>query len=81
MRCRRILALSALPIVVTTVVPLPAQDLTPPKAKVIPKLDTLHGDVRTDNYFWIRNKTDPQVIDYLNAENAYTAAKMKHTAA
>jgi oligopeptidase B len=37
--------------------------------------------VRTDNYFWIRNKSDPQVISYLEAENAYTAAKMKHTEA
>jgi oligopeptidase B len=46
-----------------------------------PKIDTLHGEVRTDNYFWIRNKSDPQVISYLEAENAYTAAKMKHTEA
>ena len=46
-----------------------------------PKVDTLHGEIRTDNYFWIREKTNPEVIAYLNAENAYTEAKMKHTEA
>jgi oligopeptidase B len=61
--------------------PLAAQDLAPPVAKTIAKIDTIHGDVITDNYFWIREKTNPQVISYLNAENAYTAAKMKHTEA
>ncbi|HUQ99286.1 MAG TPA: hypothetical protein VM166_07530, partial [Gemmatimonadaceae bacterium] len=56
-------------------------DLKPPVAKVIPKIDTLHGDVLTDNYFWIRDKNNPEVIAYLNQENAYTAARMKHTEA
>src|SRR6185369_2954529 len=60
---------------------LTAQDPTPPVAKTIAKVDTLHGDVLTDNYFWIRDKTNPEVISYLNAENAYTEAKMKHTEA
>jgi oligopeptidase B len=60
---------------------LQAQDARPPVATIHPKIDTLHGEVRTDNYFWIRNKSDPQVISYLEAENAYTAAKMKHTEA
>jgi oligopeptidase B len=60
---------------------LAAQDVTPPIARIIPKIDTLHGDIRTDNYFWIREKTNPDVISYLNAENAYTTARMKHTEA
>ena len=60
---------------------LTAQDPTPPVAKTIAKIDTLHGDVLTDNYFWIRDKTNPEVISYLNAENAYTTARMKHTEA
>ncbi|HEY3746213.1 MAG TPA: S9 family peptidase [Gemmatimonadaceae bacterium] len=60
---------------------LAAQDVTAPVATIRARIDTLHGDVRTDNYFWIREKTNPQVIAYLNAENAYTAAKMKHTEA
>src|SRR4051812_35979212 len=56
-------------------------DVKPPVAKVIPKVDTLHGAVLTDNYFWIRDKKNPEVIAYLNQENAYTAARMKHTEA
>ncbi len=60
---------------------LAAQDVRPPTARIITKIDTLHGEVRTDNYFWIRNKSNPEVISYLDSENAYTAAKMKHTEA
>jgi oligopeptidase B len=71
--------LVVLPIVGTYVSRLDAQDLKPPVATVKPKIDTLHGDIRTDNYFWIREKTNPDVIAYLNAENAYTTARMKQT--
>jgi oligopeptidase B len=74
-------ALAVIPIVGTSVSRLAAQELRPPVATVKPKIDTLHGEVRTDNYFWIREKSNPEVIAYLNAENAYTAAKMKHTEA
>jgi oligopeptidase B len=74
-------SLAALPIVGTSVSRLDAQNVTAPTARIVPRIDTLHGEVRTDNYFWIRNKSDPQVISYLEAENAYTAAKMKHTEA
>jgi oligopeptidase B len=83
MRRLRVLAscLTVLPIVGTDVSRLAAQDLKPPVAMVKPKIDTLHGDIRTDNYFWIREKTNPDVIAYLNAENAYTTARMKHTEA
>src|SRR6476469_8062881 len=78
---RTLAALSALSIVATlaSAPRLDAQDPTPPVAKTIAKVDTLHGDVLTDNYFWIRDKTNPEVISYLNAENAYTTARMKHT--
>src|SRR2546423_2345974 len=58
-----------------------APSLLPPVATMKPKVDTLHGEVRTDNYFWIRDKSNPDVIAYLNAENAYTEAKMKHSEA
>jgi len=76
-------SLAVLPIaaVVALTTGLPAQNTTPPKAKVVARIDTLHGDVRTDNYFWLREKTNPEVISYLEQENAYTAAKMKHTEA
>ena len=80
---RIVLALAALPIVGTYVSPAAAQApaLTPPVATTKAKVDTLHGEIRTDNYFWIREKTNPDVIAYLNAENAYTEARMKHTEA
>ncbi len=52
---------------------------TPPVAKIIPKVDTIHGEVRVDNYFWLRDKTNPEVISYLEAENKYMEAKTAHT--
>jgi oligopeptidase B len=51
----------------------------PPVAKIQPKVDTLFGQVMVDNYFWLRERGTPQVIEYLEAENAYTDAMMKHT--
>jgi oligopeptidase B len=48
-----------------------------PVAKIIPKVDTIHGDVRVDNYFWMREKTSPDVIAYLESENQYTESVMK----
>lgn len=41
----------------------------------------IHGDVRVDNYFWLNERDNPEVIDYLNAENAYLKEKLKHTEA
>ena len=40
---------------------------------------TVHGDTRIDNYFWLRNKEDPDTIAYLEAENRYTQDVMKPT--
>src|SRR5581483_4831719 len=45
---------------------------TPPVAKKVPKETLLHGDKRVDDYYWLREKTNQEVIDYLKAENAYT---------
>ena len=53
--------------------------LTPPVAKTDPKVDTVHGEARVDNYFWLREKSNPEVIAYLEAENKYTEAMMQHT--
>ena len=53
----------------------------PPIAKVIPQELIIHGDARVDNYYWLNNPDDPEVIDYLEAENAYTSAMLKHTEA
>src|SRR5687768_3468740 len=52
---------------------------TPPVAAVVPKIDTLHGDVLTDNYFWLRRRENPDVIAYLQAENRYTDTVMAGT--
>ncbi len=38
-----------------------------------------HGDKRIDNYYWLRQQDNPEVIDYLKAENDYTEEKMQHT--
>src|SRR6202049_2526118 len=65
----------------TSTLQLSAQVLTPPTAMTKPKIDTLHGEIRTDNYFWLREKSNPEVTSYLEKENAYTAARMKHTEA
>jgi oligopeptidase B len=46
--------------------------LTPPIARKIPKVDVLHGEERVDDYAWLRQKDDPEVLAYLRAENAYT---------
>jgi oligopeptidase B len=58
-----------------------AQVPQPPVAKIVPVADTLFGDVRVDNYFWLRDRDNPEVIAYLDAENAYTDTMMSHTAA
>ncbi|HYL78769.1 MAG TPA: S9 family peptidase [Bryobacteraceae bacterium] len=48
----------------------------PPAAKVVPHEITVHGDTRIDNYFWLRERSDPDVIAYLETENRYTAELM-----
>jgi oligopeptidase B len=53
--------------------------LTPPRAKIVPKEITHHGDTRVDNYFWLRDRSDPDVIPYLEAENRYTEEAMAPT--
>ncbi len=50
---------------------------TPPVAKKVPKIDTLHGEIRQDDYYWLREKDDPEVLAYLRAENGYTDGVMK----
>jgi oligopeptidase B len=55
--------------------------LDPPKATPIPKQLEKFGQNRVDNYYWLKERTDPKVIAYLDAENAYTDAMMDHTKA
>ncbi|WP_432419575.1 S9 family peptidase [Flavobacterium lacustre] len=54
-------------------------DLLAPKAKVIPKSLEKHKDIRIDNYFWMNERENPEVIDYLNQENAYYNSMTAHT--
>jgi oligopeptidase B len=54
---------------------------TPPEAKKVMHKDVLHGDTRLDDYFWMKDKNNPEVIKHLEAENAYTAAVMKSSQA
>jgi len=51
----------------------------PPRALRIPKELVCHGDVRIDDYYWLRKRDDPRVRAYLEAENAYTEAVMAPT--
>ena len=53
--------------------------IRPPKANKIPKTLEIHNDFRVDNYYWLNDKDNPEVIAYLNAENAYTKQMMAHT--
>jgi len=64
-------------------IPLRASDITtapaPPIAKKVPKVTEINGRKLVDNYFWLREKTNPEVKAYLEAENAYTDVVMKPT--
>jgi len=55
----------------------PPNAAQPPVAERRPHQTIVHGDTLHDDYFWLRGKTDPGVLQYLEAENAYTAAVMK----
>ena len=50
-----------------------------PVAEKIEKKLEIHGDVRIDNYYWLNDKENSKVIDYLNAENDYYDAKSVHS--
>ncbi|WP_308128560.1 S9 family peptidase [Rhodococcoides kroppenstedtii] len=52
--------------------------LQPPIAATVPTERRHHGDVVVDPYEWLRDKSDPEVIAYLEAENAYTEAQTAH---
>jgi oligopeptidase B len=56
-----------------------ARSLHPPVAERKPVEHVIHGDARTDNYGWLREKSDPAVLAYLNEENAYTDAVLQPT--
>lgn len=54
-------------------------DIAPPQAKQKPQELSIHGDTRIDKYYWLKEREDQEVIDYLNAENKYLDTMMAHT--
>lgn len=57
----------------------PFEKLQPPIAKKIPEQLTQHGHTRIDNYTWMEESENSEVIEYLKAENTYTDQMMEHT--
>lgn len=51
----------------------------PPVAEVVPDTFENFGQKRIDNYYWLKDKNNPKVIEYLNAENEYTESVMAST--
>jgi oligopeptidase B len=56
-----------------------SENIQPPVAKIIPKTLENLGHTRTDNYFWMNDRENPEVIDYLNKENEYYQKMTAHT--
>ncbi len=53
--------------------------MIPPKAAIKPEILVKHQHQRTDNYYWLRDKENTEVIDYLKAENSYREWAMRDT--
>ncbi len=56
-----------------------SKSINPPKAKIVPKQLKIHDDIRIDNYYWLNDRENPEVINYLEQENTYCDAKLSHT--
>ena len=56
-------------------------NLQPPSAKIIPRSLKIHDDERLDNYYWLNDRENPQVIDYLNQEKKFYEQSTLHTKA
>lgn len=55
------------------------ENIKPPFVKIIPKILEKFGHERIDNYFWLNDRENPEVIDYLNKENEYYQKMTAHT--
>ncbi len=62
-------------------VPQKTEIPAPPTAEKIKKELTIHNHTRIDDYYWLNQRDNPKVIEYLKAENDYLNAMMKHTEA
>lgn len=58
---------------------LQSQFIDPPVAIKKPQELSMHNDVRIDNYYWLNQRDNPEVIEYLNAENEYLKTVMEST--
>jgi oligopeptidase B len=72
---------SLLTIVMSALPNILAAQPKPPATEKKPHVTKIHGDTLVDNYFWLREKSNPDVIAHLEAENAYTASMMTGTEA
>ena len=54
------------------------QQIAAPIADKIEKKLEIHGDVRIDNYYWLNERENPKVLEYLNSENEYLNSKTSH---
>ncbi len=59
---------------------VPSIPVEPPIAKMIPHQLEKHGQVRVDNYYWLNDRSNSDVIAYLQQENEYAKAQSEHTA-
>src|ERR1051326_1567319 len=76
---RMLLKLLILVCLVMTAPAAAAKSLKPPVAPKKPKEIVTHGDKRIDDYFWLREKTNKEVVAYLKAENKYADEVMRGT--
>jgi oligopeptidase B len=72
-------ASSCLPYPELDVVAPAPQPLAPPVAPIVLRTDMVHGEIRVDAYYWLRDRTNPEVIAYLEAENRHAEEVMRHT--
>jgi oligopeptidase B len=77
MRVALVIAASAALLV--SLAPTAEKAAQPPVAKIVPKKLEKHGDVRIDNYYWLRERANPEVKAHLIAENAYAEAVLAPT--
>ena len=54
------------------------KELDPPKAEIKKYQHKTHNDIRVDEFYWLNNPDNPEVIDYLERENDYYAKSTKH---
>lgn len=58
-----------------------SEKIQPPVAKIVPKILEKHGDKRIDNYYWLNERENPEVIEYLTKENEFYQKSTAHTKA